>query len=186
MWVPQNSFDDKSTLVQVMAWCRQAWWRHQAITWTTVDQDMCCQLWRLNQCWPRSVLPYGVTMPQWDKEYTEWTAQLRWHGTISYTKEKQVYFIKTSVTQQRSSFLKHQLNTKTRPECSVVLNQLSVFQVDVVAGAPRDLLVLECRSVRERSPQVGWTWPWNAPRPWNGLYLLQQVLLSFAEKELGI
>ena len=39
--------DDMSTLVQVMAWCRQA-------------TSHC-----LSQCWPRSMLPYGVTRPQW-------------------------------------------------------------------------------------------------------------------------
>ena len=38
--------DDKSTLVQVMAWCRQATSHY------------------LKQCWPRSLPPYGVTMPQ--------------------------------------------------------------------------------------------------------------------------
>ena len=32
-WMPQNLTDDKSTLVQVMAW-------QQAITWTSVDQDL--------------------------------------------------------------------------------------------------------------------------------------------------
>ena len=39
--------DDKSTLVQVMAWCRQAPSHY------------------LSQCWPRSVSPYDVTKPQW-------------------------------------------------------------------------------------------------------------------------
>ena len=34
--MPQDLTDDKSTLVQVMAWCR----RQQAITWTSVDQDL--------------------------------------------------------------------------------------------------------------------------------------------------
>ena len=34
--MPQNLTDDKSTLVQVMAWCRQA----KAVTWTSVDQDL--------------------------------------------------------------------------------------------------------------------------------------------------
>ena len=34
-WLPQDLTDDKSTLVQVMVWCRQ--------------------------CWPRSPTPYGVT-----------------------------------------------------------------------------------------------------------------------------
>ena len=34
--MPQDLTDDKSTLVQVMAWCRM----QQAITWTSVDQDL--------------------------------------------------------------------------------------------------------------------------------------------------
>ena len=38
---------DKSTLVQVMAWCRQAASHY------------------LNQCWPRPMSPYGITRPQW-------------------------------------------------------------------------------------------------------------------------
>ena len=32
-WMPQNPFDDKSALLQVMAWCHQA-------TWTNVDPDL--------------------------------------------------------------------------------------------------------------------------------------------------
>ena len=46
-WTSLDLSDDKSTLVQVMAWCRQAK-RHF-----------------LNQCWPRSLPPYGVTRPPW-------------------------------------------------------------------------------------------------------------------------
>ena len=38
--------DDQSTLVQVMAWCHQATSHY------------------LNQCWPRSLPPYGVTRQQ--------------------------------------------------------------------------------------------------------------------------
>ena len=45
--MPQDLTDDKSTLVQVMAWCRQAISHY------------------LNKCWPRSPTPYGVTRPQW-------------------------------------------------------------------------------------------------------------------------
>ena len=45
--MPQNLSDDKSTLVQVMAWCRQATSHY------------------LNQCCPRPLSPYGVTRPQW-------------------------------------------------------------------------------------------------------------------------
>ena len=45
------SFIDKSTLVQVMAWCRQATSHY------------------LSQCWPRSMLPCGITRPQWVHVY---------------------------------------------------------------------------------------------------------------------
>ena len=44
--------DDKSTSVQVMAWCRQATSHY------------------MSQCWPRSLLPYGVTRPQWVNKAT--------------------------------------------------------------------------------------------------------------------
>ena len=44
---PQDLTDDKSTLVKVMVWCRQATSHY------------------LNQCWPISLPPYGVTRPQW-------------------------------------------------------------------------------------------------------------------------
>ena len=47
--MPLDLTDDKSTLVQVMAWCRQATSHY------------------LSQCWPRSVSPNGVTRPQWVK-----------------------------------------------------------------------------------------------------------------------
>ena len=46
-WIPLDLTDDESTLVQVMAWCRQATSHY------------------LSQCWPRSLSPYGVTRPQW-------------------------------------------------------------------------------------------------------------------------
>ena len=47
IWIPLEHAFDKSTLVQVMAWCRQA--THHYVS----------------QCWPRSLKPYGVTRPQW-------------------------------------------------------------------------------------------------------------------------
>ena len=46
-WTSMDLNDNKSTLVQVMDWCRQAISRY------------------LNQCWPRSVSPFGVITPQW-------------------------------------------------------------------------------------------------------------------------
>ena len=46
-WTPLDLTDDKSTLVQVMAWCRQATSHY------------------LSQCWPKSMSPNGITRPQW-------------------------------------------------------------------------------------------------------------------------
>ena len=45
-WMPWDLAGDKSTLVQVMTWCRQATSHY------------------LSQCWPSSMSPYGVTRPQ--------------------------------------------------------------------------------------------------------------------------
>ena len=47
LWMSLDFTDDQSTLVQVMAWCHQATSHY------------------LSQCWPRSLLPYGITRPQW-------------------------------------------------------------------------------------------------------------------------
>ena len=47
IWMSLGFTDDQSTLVQVMAWCRQ-----------TTSHYM-------SQCWPRSLSPYGITRPQW-------------------------------------------------------------------------------------------------------------------------
>ena len=46
-WVPQNPIDDKpNTLALVMAWCHN----------------------QRRQCWPRSILPCDITMPQRPKQ----------------------------------------------------------------------------------------------------------------------
>ena len=47
IWMSLDFTDDQSTLVQIMAWCRQATSHY------------------LSQCWPRSLWPSGVTRPQW-------------------------------------------------------------------------------------------------------------------------
>ena len=46
-WLSLDFTDDKLTLVQVMAWCRQATSHY------------------LSQYWPKFMLPCGVTRPQW-------------------------------------------------------------------------------------------------------------------------
>ena len=47
IWMSLDFNDDQSTLVQLMAWCRQA------------------TSYYLSQGWPRSLSPSGVTWPQW-------------------------------------------------------------------------------------------------------------------------
>ena len=47
IWMSLDLTDDQSTLVQVMAWYRQATSHY------------------LGQCWPRSLSTYGVTRPEW-------------------------------------------------------------------------------------------------------------------------
>ena len=47
LWMSVDFIDDQSTLVRVMAWCRQAASHY------------------LSQCWPRPLTPYGVIRPQW-------------------------------------------------------------------------------------------------------------------------
>ena len=49
-WMPQILTNEKSTLVQVMAWCHQATSHY------------------LNQCWPSSMSSYDITRPQWIKQ----------------------------------------------------------------------------------------------------------------------
>ena len=55
-WISLNLTNDKSTLVQVMAWCHQATSHY------------------LSQCWPRLLSPYGVPRPQWvnDMSHPPW------------------------------------------------------------------------------------------------------------------
>ena len=52
IWISLDFTYDQSTMVWVMVWCRQAPSHY------------------LNQCWPRSLPPYGVTRPQWVKRFS--------------------------------------------------------------------------------------------------------------------
>ena len=63
-WMSLDLTDDKSTLVQVMTWRRQATSHYRS------------------QCWPRSMPPYGVIRPQWVKliQRLKW---LLWMSEIS-------------------------------------------------------------------------------------------------------
>ena len=64
-WTSRDLNDDKSTLVQVMAWCHQATSHY------------------LNQCWPRSLPPCDVTRPQWVKIY-HYVGQSTWSMSLYF------------------------------------------------------------------------------------------------------
>ena len=59
-WMSLDLTDEKSTLFRVMAWCRQA------------------ASHNLSQWWPRSLLPYGITRPQWVKKGSNCSSGLSW------------------------------------------------------------------------------------------------------------
>ena len=65
-WTSLDLSDDKSKLVQGMAWCCQATSHY------------------LNNCWPGSLLPYGVTRPQWVNITQHWTKHSNDKGGTSF------------------------------------------------------------------------------------------------------
>ena len=65
-WMSHNLTDEKSALVQVMAWCLQAASHY------------------LSQCWHRSMLPYGIMRPQWVKMIPPHKA-LECYPSLSYS-----------------------------------------------------------------------------------------------------
>ena len=80
--------DDKSALVQVMAWCRQATSHY------------------LSQCWPSSMSPYGVVRLQWVNVKTSWlTAPSHYIEHFSFL----VYIIVKIKLQLISKWCMHQL-----------------------------------------------------------------------------
>ena len=71
-WMPLDLTNDQSTLVQVMAWCRQATSHY------------------LSQCWPRSLPPYGVTRPQWVNEplWSTWCSNRSFRLSVGQCTQK--------------------------------------------------------------------------------------------------
>ena len=63
-WMLQDLTDEKSTLVQVMAWCHQAASHY------------------LSQCWPRYLSPCGVPRPQWVMWCVGWRCDFPWKCII--------------------------------------------------------------------------------------------------------
>ena len=66
IYMSPNFPDDQSTLLQVMAWCHQAASHY------------------LSQCWSGSLLPNGITRPQWVNSLINNTSNFakEWHGFL--------------------------------------------------------------------------------------------------------
>ena len=134
-WIPLT--EDKSKLVHVMAWCRQATSHY------------------LSQCWPRSLSPYGVTRHQWLKteflshrQYNEggpnidhpvgkrrdWD-RMTLHRTLWLWENKLTYWKQQQQQQQR---------THMSPDCRLLSNmdrsQLLWCDIDVACCAIYDLI----------------------------------------------
>ena len=62
-WMTQDLADDKSSLVQVMAWCHQATSHY------------------LSQCWLSSLSPYGIAGPQWVNGYDIESVRKEWYNS---------------------------------------------------------------------------------------------------------
>ena len=60
---PQNDFDDKSTLVQVMAWCRQATSHYLSQWWPRYIS--LCRIPKMNKLCPRGVAWVGRSAIHW-------------------------------------------------------------------------------------------------------------------------
>ena len=70
--------DVKSTLVQVMAWCRQATSHY------------------LSQCWPSSLSSYGITRPQWNNK------DLSTQVTVQWKVKKNLFFLFSKQSKSNS------------------------------------------------------------------------------------
>ena len=87
-WMSLDLNDDKSALVQVMAWCRQATSHY------------------LSQFWPRYLSPYGITTPNWVKEYVS-NFVMNLIGLFSFAVEKEHIKIYQYEHNYCISILKH-------------------------------------------------------------------------------
>ena len=117
IWMSLDFTDDQSTLVQVMAWCRQATSHY------------------LSQCWPRSLSPYGATRPQWVKDYTFWIISWIWllkQPHVSSVQRSQYHTCWCSGDFRSHGISKHGIDP-TKPGYSVSsIKRVNTVVVDLV------------------------------------------------------
>ena len=126
LWMSLDFTDDQSTLVQVMAWCRQATSHY------------------LSHCWPRPLSPYGVTRPQWVKSQNAITRTLRdtmkyiWDltniiGILCFSRTENKVRLACHRSCLSMSNLAGVLGNERRPHCGTHLS-LASYQVRTIGG----------------------------------------------------
>ena len=149
IWMSMDLTDDKSILVQVMTWCCQATSHY------------------LNQCWPRSLSPYGVIRPKWVKKvWSEWnsTGTKSWSnkGMFYYGRYDKMNFCKRAVSKIRK--IGHGADVWKLSQCCKQLHSLrlphpwylpdTVLLSDFKANALSKIVHVfsQCNFIRNKGP----------------------------------
>ena len=116
-WMLQDFPNDKSTLVQVMAWCRQATSHY------------------LSQCWPSSISPYGIARPQWVKPWLITTTTIWKLQPHQYQHKSCVIMSKSIklVEQNLQPKFKLNLSTFTESALTLVSQKLHIISYHITA-----------------------------------------------------
>ena len=116
-WMSLDLIDDKSTLVQVMVWCRQATSHY------------------LSQCWPRSLSPCGVTRPQWVNHW--------YHSAASQTNFRQFSLNKKTANQISTVWYKTKFGSQNfgyQLWCLFVIHVCVMFSKYVQCGSNNNVI----------------------------------------------
>ena len=167
-WLPLN-FNDKSTLVQLMAWCHQATSHY------------------LNQCWPRSLPPYGLTRPQLEQlerlrseipPAAPWLPILVIHIRSQVKiRQSQSYIFKKIAKNEDFEIL---LETLHVPHPLKLLGKMYKYDMDPTRNVEQSRHVMRDRqmdggSETNISPDNFVVWGYNELINWTNVYLFSEV-----------
>ena len=117
-WIQLDLTDDRSTLVQVMAWCCQATSHY------------------LSQCWPSPISPYGLTRPQWVYDIL----------TSCFTKSSAVIVLITQ-DKQAFIFHEEEFKLPVPSQLREMIQHMNMRHVCILSTVATDALVLKHQAV---------------------------------------